>query len=284
MSATLHAKLLLDYFAATVGPAAVAPPLAVGVRRFPLEELFLEEVLDALGSSLPDRLRVSAAKLAKASLTAVGPGKRVTVEIVTAMVEMVPWVVRLATTTAAANGLLPGGGGAQGGGAVLVFVPGMAEIEEIADSLQGVPHYSFIPIHSQLPFEDQLEAFAPSPPGIIKVVVATNAAESSLTLPDVDAVIDLGLHKLLSYSTEMRSAVLRVRIIIAGDGGAGENRVRAPGGVPHASRCRRRHRRRNTGGWTGHVMELSGSTIHRFVCAALTHLLPSPAPPLRSCS
>lgn len=76
--------------------------------------------------------------------------------------------------------------------------------------VQSVAHYRFIPIHSQLPFEDQLEAFAPSPPGIVKVVVATNAAESSLTLPDVDAVIDLGLHKLLSYSTEMRSAVLRV--------------------------------------------------------------------------
>lgn len=135
MSATLHAKLLLDYFAATIGPSAVAPPLAVGVRRFPLDELFLEETIDELGPSLPDRLRSTATKLAKASLAAVGQGKRVPAEVVTAMVELVPWVVRLATATAGANGQLAGGGESPGG-AVLVFVPGMAEIEEIADSLQ----------------------------------------------------------------------------------------------------------------------------------------------------
>ena len=41
------------------------------------------------------------------------------------------------------------------------------------------------------------------------MIVATNAAESSLTLPDVDAVIDLGSHKLLTYSANLKSAVLQ---------------------------------------------------------------------------
>ena len=56
-------------------------------------------------------------------------------------------------------------------------------------------HSSFVclPIHSDVPFEEQMAAFEPPGEGEVKVVIATNAAESSLTLPDVDHVICLGL-------------------------------------------------------------------------------------------
>ena len=42
---------------------------------------------------------------------------------------------------------------------------------------------------------EQVRAFEPAPPGTTKIVAATNAAESSVTLPDVDVVIDLGVCK-----------------------------------------------------------------------------------------
>jgi HrpA-like RNA helicase len=48
--------------------------------------------------------------------------------------------------------------------------------------------YICCPIHSDIPFEDQLSAFQPQKDAV-KVIIATNAAESSITLPDVDHVI-----------------------------------------------------------------------------------------------
>ena len=57
-----------------------------------------------------------------------------------------------------------------------------------------------MPIHSTLDLEAQLAAFAPTPPGVTKIIAATNAAESSLTLPDVDLVIDLGVEKAVYWN------------------------------------------------------------------------------------
>lgn len=82
------------------------------------------------------------------------------------------------------------------GSSVLIFVPGMADIEALTELIDGlrVPNVSFIclPIHSDIPFEEQMLAFNPPQQGEVKVIIATNAAESSLTLPDVDHVICLG--------------------------------------------------------------------------------------------
>ena len=47
-----------------------------------------------------------------------------------------------------------------------------------------------------------------APVGTTKVVVATNAAESSVTLPDVDIVIDLGVSKIVSFDPARHAAVL----------------------------------------------------------------------------
>lgn len=51
----------------------------------------------------------------------------------------------------------------------------------------------------QIAFEEQEQAFLPTGPDEVKIVIATNAAESSITLPDVDDVICLGTHKALRY-------------------------------------------------------------------------------------
>lgn len=56
-----------------------------------------------------------------------------------------------------------------------------------------------IPFHSELPKEDQMLAFAPVGEGVVKIVVATNSAESSITMPDVDNVICLGSCKEVPY-------------------------------------------------------------------------------------
>ena len=79
---------------------------------------------------------------------------------------------------------------------MLVFLPGKAEIENVGQMLKlkavklGVP---VIPLHSQLEATAQQQAFASYPNG--KVILATNIAQTSVTIDDVDMVIDSGLER-----------------------------------------------------------------------------------------
>ena len=79
-------------------------------------------------------------------------------------------------------------------------------MEELSEALGTSPNLQFIPIHSSLELEAQLLAFTPSPQGVTKVIAATNAAESSLTLPDVDLVIDTGVEKVQAQANHGKKA------------------------------------------------------------------------------
>tara|TARA_B110000305_G_C19253523_1_gene545938 strand:+ start:213 stop:611 length:399 start_codon:yes stop_codon:yes gene_type:complete len=68
--------------------------------------------------------------------------------------------------------------------------------------------YVCMPIHSDIPFEEQMEAFKPAAHDEIKIVIATNAAESSVTLPDVDHVICTGLMKQIQYNQATHRQIL----------------------------------------------------------------------------
>ena len=87
---------------------------------------------------------------------------------------------------------------------ILTFLPGKTEIQDTADALAekakqaGVP---IIPLHSQLESEMQQRAFASYPHG--KIILATNIAQTSITIDDIDLVIDSGLER----HTEVRSGV-----------------------------------------------------------------------------
>ena len=87
--------------------------------------------------------------------------------------------------------------------AVLVFLPGIAEIRQLNDLLAG--HQSFgsnwliYPLHSTISSEDQQAAFQLPPPGVRKIVIATNIAETGVTIPDITCVIDTGKHKEMRF-------------------------------------------------------------------------------------
>eukprot|EP00981_Chlorochromonas_danica_P003150 scaffold630_cov188-Ochromonas_danica.AAC.7 len=100
------------------------------------------------------------------------------------------------------------------GTGVLIFVAGMDDIIELQAKFEDLVGYNVIAIHSDLPFEEQEAALVPAGPDEVKVVVATNAAESSLTLPDVDVVICCGFHKEVRCSTKniVRSALTKTWI------------------------------------------------------------------------
>jgi ATP-dependent helicase HrpB len=85
-------------------------------------------------------------------------------------------------------------------GSVLVFLPGQAEIrrvhQQLADALGDNPQVLLCPLHGELDLAAQRAAIDPAPAGKRKVVLATNIAETSLTIDGVRVVIDAGLARV----------------------------------------------------------------------------------------
>ncbi|WP_426788203.1 ATP-dependent helicase HrpB [Xanthomonas campestris] len=86
-------------------------------------------------------------------------------------------------------------------GDVLVFLPGQREIARVQVALQDAldPAMQLLPLHGELPVEAQSQVLQPDPQGRRRVVLATNVAESSVTLPGVRVVIDSGLAREPHY-------------------------------------------------------------------------------------
>ena len=109
-----------------------------------------------------------------------------------------------------------GGGGDGGMGAVLVFLPGQAEINRLIQRCErsrfleehDVGRLMFLPLYGALSSNDQRRIFAKPPPGVRKIVVATNIAETSVTIDDVRYVIDTGRAKEMSYDASRGLSVL----------------------------------------------------------------------------
>jgi len=86
-------------------------------------------------------------------------------------------------------------------GHVLVFLPGVGEIVACQRDLEGLAGrggHDLLPLHGDLPPERQDEALAET--GRRKIILATNVAETSLTIPGVTAVVDSGLARQLTVS------------------------------------------------------------------------------------
>ncbi|KAF9304929.1 hypothetical protein BGZ74_000146 [Mortierella antarctica] len=106
----------------------------------------------------------------------------------------------------------------QGPGDILVFLTGQEEIDNAAENLEAtrrklgksIQELIVCPIYSSLPTEMQGKIFEPTPEGARKVVLATNIAETSITIDGVKYVIDPGFSKMLSYNpkTGMESLVV----------------------------------------------------------------------------
>ncbi|XP_060524054.1 dosage compensation regulator isoform X2 [Cylas formicarius] len=91
-------------------------------------------------------------------------------------------------------------------GAVLVFLPGWNLIFAMMKHLQQHPvfggsKYCVLPLHSQIPREDQRKVFLPVPPSVTKVILATNIAETSITIDDVVFVVDSCKAKMKMFTS-----------------------------------------------------------------------------------
>ncbi|MGL5006140.1 MAG: ATP-dependent helicase HrpB [Plesiomonas sp.] len=90
---------------------------------------------------------------------------------------------------------------AQAAGSVLVFLPGVAEIERVAQRLQGNldTDTDLCPLYGALSLSAQRQAVTPAMHGRRKVVLATNIAETSLTIEGIRLVIDSGVERQSSF-------------------------------------------------------------------------------------
>lgn len=206
MSATIHTDLYREYFSPEVNGGECYGDLEclsgqwlvlctrlsynallVGVKRFPLKINYIEDIMsDPTFKTLPQVVKKSTSviletcdRIAKSrQLTA--PSDSMIKAQYTLIVELIRAKVALGT-------------------GVLIFVSGIAEITELQLKFEGIDAYRVVVIHGDIPFEEQQLAFLPAGPDEIKIVIATNAAESSITLPDVDTVICMGTHKTVQY-------------------------------------------------------------------------------------
>ncbi|MFA7052649.1 MAG: ATP-dependent RNA helicase HrpA [Kiritimatiellia bacterium] len=99
---------------------------------------------------------------------------------------------------------------AEGPGDILVFLPGERDIRDVAETLSGrrLPNTEIIPLLASLPAGEQQRAFRLS--SNRRIILSTNVAETSVTLPGIRYVIDSGLVRLSRYNA--RTQVQRLQI------------------------------------------------------------------------
>ncbi|KAI6779489.1 ATP-dependent RNA helicase-like protein [Emericellopsis cladophorae] len=206
MSATVDAERFSNYLGG-------APVLNVPGRTFPVEVRYLEDAIELTGfqpADVPpgdkfvdldeeivegdgDRPQTEGNK----SLSRYSPDTRKALAQIDEYRIDPDLVVQLIAKIATVEGLQPYSK------AILVFLPGIAEIRTLNDMLLGDPRFArdwlVYPLHSTIATEDQESAFLVPPPGVRKIVLATNIAETGITIPDVTCVIDTGKHREMRY-------------------------------------------------------------------------------------
>ena len=209
MSATMQGDLLTKYFEERFHFSLVASPYFVGAKRFPVREYFIDEVGELADSCVYwDKQQEQSCKFLR-SFASTLP-----VENLQKCMKAVPRVTD--HTSVACTHLIISQG--KLGEAILVFLPGIVTISkyceqflEHVNSVGLADHFKVFILHSQVPFEDQKEAFFDPTPDVVHIILATNIAESSITLPKLRMVINFGIYHQLQYIPKRRTSFLKKR-------------------------------------------------------------------------
>uniref|UniRef100_A0A7S3JYC1 Uncharacterized protein n=1 Tax=Aureoumbra lagunensis TaxID=44058 RepID=A0A7S3JYC1_9STRA len=196
MSATLCTELLADYF------CTVEPHVFVGARRFTNEIFYADDLVQRIGG-FPRSVHALAQKLIRNTEPIERKNNKVTNSISAVQNDMV-----VALIDRIGNG----------DSSILVFVSGMSDIVELSDRILQlnpiIPRkqsrkFITLPIHSDVPYEEQARIFEKNTDAMtVRIILATNVAESSLTIPDLDFIIDLGVAKSIQYNADSHRQLL----------------------------------------------------------------------------
>ncbi|WVW82502.1 hypothetical protein I302_104513 [Kwoniella bestiolae CBS 10118] len=212
MSATIDPTLFKSYFADARGREA--PVAEVPGRTFPVERSYLDEIVPQL-QGIPQNKggwvfnEKNVAEYLNKELSHdpanFGPGSGMGLEIPYPLVALTIADVMKRSDD----------------GHVLVFLPGWDEIKKVADILmdtRGRPllgtnfndqsKFSIHYLHSTIPAAEQKEVFRPPPKGVRRIILATNIAETSITIPDVVYVVDTARVKEKRYDPERHMSSL----------------------------------------------------------------------------
>lgn len=196
MSATINEQIFIKYFGG-------CPSLTIPGFTYPVSDHYLEDVIPLIHfSAQPARFGPRQTEEQKASIRAdfeklsLDPASQKTLEVLAASERidyaLVAAVVKHVTHTATANL-----------GAILIFMPGLQEIRQCISELQATAlgPVEILPLHANLSSAEQKQVFL-STGSKRKIVVATNVAETSITIPDVVYVVDGGRVKETQYDAE----------------------------------------------------------------------------------
>lgn len=203
MSATLDADVFANYF----GGDSVGRVHIEG-RTFPVQDLYLDDVILLTNSTKPtlpngpaDESELHVGK----AIQNLGAG--INYQLIVSLVRKID----------AELGIVDGG--------ILIFLPGVLEIERCLKALTDISRLHGLPLHASLTPAEQRLVFRKPPAGKRKVVVATNVAETSITIEDTVAVIDSGKVKETTYDPS--SNVVRLQEVWASQAACKQRRGRA---------------------------------------------------------
>jgi ATP-dependent helicase HrpA len=99
------------------------------------------------------------------------------------------------------------------GGDILIFMPTEQDIRETCELIETKLDHAatILPLFARLPWTEQRLVFQPS--SLRKIIVATNVAETSITIPGIRYVIDTGLARISQYNSRSRTTSLPIRVI-----------------------------------------------------------------------
>lgn len=188
MSATLDAGVFEDYFKSNGKVGRVE----ISGRTYPVEDYYLDDVIQMTGfnsgrsTRRDDDDNDTAGMDSDIAAAIQSIGMRINYDLVTQTVKEID---------AELSYLHQDGG-------ILIFMPGVVEINRTIDALRSIPNLHALPLHASLQSVEQRRVFPHAPSGKRKVVVATNVAETSITIDDIVAVIDTGRVKETSYDPQ----------------------------------------------------------------------------------
>lgn len=172
MSATVDQNTFINYF----GGSTKVGHVHIEGRTFPVDDVYLDGVIEQSNYGQGEAINKVITKL----------GEGVNYQLLSHLISHVD-------SELSAN---------NSRGGVLIFLPGVAEISQCCAVLSQLGTCHVIPLHSGLSPQQQRLVFSSPPKGKRKVVVATNIAETSITIPDIVAVVDSGRVKETVYDAE----------------------------------------------------------------------------------
>ena len=201
MSATMEGHTIANYFEQAISFTEVADPYFVGTKHYTVDQYFIDELDQLVDVKKPTWSEWQAtASVNLKQLVLQQPSENL-VEALNRTPCVTVFAQNICTELIISQANL--------GEQTLVFLPGISEIATYYDTLNTVldireikDHFLVFVMHSQVPFEDQKEVFRPPPPNKAHVILATNIAESSITLPKLRTVINFGIYRQLEYNSK----------------------------------------------------------------------------------